>query len=111
MSTPRPYHTIIPSKEVRQVFIEALSYLLRNEIVLQLHMYMILFVPDEIVEKAVTIGYPNEHGRGSFVISNPSKPSNFEAECIKLMKESRSNPIVRDLFERFKFLTKGWYHT
>jgi nitrogen permease regulator 3-like protein len=100
MSIPIPYHAIIPSKEVRQIFLEALSYLLQHEIVLQLHMFIILCVPEDIVEKAVSNGYPKEQVRGSFVISNPSKPTKFESECIKLMKESRSNPIIRELFGR-----------
>lgn len=101
LSTPRPYHTIIPSKEVRHIFLEALSYLLRNEVILQLHMYMVLFVPEEIVQKAAS-GYPNQK-IGSFVISDPSRPTAFETECIKLMQESRGNPVVRELFGRYNF--------
>ena len=38
ISQPKPLHTVIPEKEMRIVYLGAISFLLRHDIILQLHM-------------------------------------------------------------------------
>lgn len=40
LSTPRPFASLIHSKELRQLYIDALVFLLVNDYVVQLHMYL-----------------------------------------------------------------------
>ncbi|KAI8925788.1 nitrogen permease regulator of amino acid transport activity 3-domain-containing protein [Entophlyctis helioformis] len=49
LSTPRPYHEIIPKRESRNyLFLEVITFLLRKSLVVQLHMYIYLIVPASI---------------------------------------------------------------
>jgi hypothetical protein len=40
VSIPKPYHNVIPSKDVRNLYLEAIAFLLRHELVVQVHMYL-----------------------------------------------------------------------
>lgn len=103
ISFPRPFHTIIPSKDDRQMYLEAISFLLRHNIVVHLFMYLLLCVPESVLEK---VG-PSPGHKKPFIIPNPSEPTDFERECINQLQESRHNPIVRDLFQRCIFLSSA----
>lgn len=89
---------MIPSKELRHIYLEAMALLIRNNLIVQLHMYMFLYVPKDIAEKAV-VYHPQGSGK-NFMIANPGSPTDFEKGCIDLLIDSRHSPIVRALFTR-----------
>jgi nitrogen permease regulator 3-like protein len=40
VSIPKPYHNIIPTKELKNLYLESIAFLLRHELVVQVHMYL-----------------------------------------------------------------------
>lgn len=48
LSMPSPFSSIIPRKEYRTLYLEVLTYLLRHNLVNQLHMYIFLLIPGSI---------------------------------------------------------------
>ena len=57
LHVPKPFSAIIPSKEQRTLYLEALTYLLRHDLVVHLHMYVYVLVPKRI-RKLVSDGLP-----------------------------------------------------
>jgi len=51
LSSPRPFSAIIPSKDLRGLYLEAITYLLARDYVTQLHMYIYILIPDSIVKR------------------------------------------------------------
>ncbi|KAJ3373231.1 hypothetical protein HDU91_000944 [Kappamyces sp. JEL0680] len=87
-----------------------MAFLMRNSFVVQLYMYLFLQIPENIIEKTSGTHPRKANQDKQFVIANPSQPSEFEAECIQLLKESRHSPIVRDLFTRLLPYLNGKSH-
>ena len=93
LSSPRPYSTIIGSKENRNLYLEIITFLIRHHIVVQLHMYMYLLVPELVCEK-VRKTFPEKSLQGPLIIANPSKPSFFEKECIRLIAKAHPDQVA-----------------
>jgi hypothetical protein len=101
VSIPKPYHTVIPSRDVRNLYLEAIAFLLRHELVVQVHMYLgilnlqVLMIPKWIVSKVTHSADSKE-----MIITDPQNPTSLEQECIQMLAQNQHNPIVRNLFER-----------
>ncbi|KAJ3175166.1 Nitrogen permease regulator 3 [Geranomyces variabilis] len=48
LAVPRPFAVAVPHKEARTLYLEILTYLLRHDLVTQLHMYIYLMIPYSI---------------------------------------------------------------
>lgn len=108
LSYPRPYHTIIPSKELRNLYLDAITFLFRHKLIVQLNMYIFLFIPDLIVCKVKeddVIGV-----KESFMISDPTNLTPFEAKCVSMLRDSQPNLEVRALFNRLLMYMDGKHH-
>ncbi len=86
---------------MRQLYLEAMGFLMINSLVVQLYMYLFLQIPDSVIEKVSQRHTVLEHQRKTFMVQDPTKPSEYEAECIQVLTESRYSPIVRGLFTRY----------
>ncbi|KAI8892614.1 nitrogen permease regulator of amino acid transport activity 3-domain-containing protein [Globomyces pollinis-pini] len=105
LSIPGPYNKLIHSRELRNLYLEAIAFLLRSHLVIQLHMYLLLLVPGRIVQKVTNI-----EGAQPVIIPEPGNPSPIEAEYIKLMILSQPNPTIQGLFERLVPYMNGMCH-
>ena len=95
ISQPKPLHTVIPEKDMRVVYLEAISFLLRHEIILQLHMALVLIIP-----KAVTEKLSNKRDAKDLVISDPTSPSPLAKLSIEYLCSTIHNPVILELFQR-----------
>jgi hypothetical protein len=93
VSIPKPYHTIIPTKELKNLYLEAIAFLLRHELVVQVHMYLVLMIPKLIVVKVT-------NQENEMIVPDPSNATPIEQECIQMLAQNQHNPMVRNLFER-----------
>jgi hypothetical protein len=96
LSVPRPLHSVIPGKESRHVYLDAITYLLKRDFVVQMSMYLVLIVPSSILEKV-----QRNHDMKQIIIPDPKNPTPFEKSCIQLMVANQHNPIIKAIFERF----------
>jgi hypothetical protein len=44
ISIPKPYHSAIPNKEQRNLYLEAIAFLLQHDLVVQVHMYLCIII-------------------------------------------------------------------
>lgn len=58
MSSPKPFAVIIPSREQRSTYLDALAFLLKKDLVVQLHAYILVMAP-----QYVKLGYSLEEHR------------------------------------------------
>ncbi|KAI8907176.1 nitrogen permease regulator of amino acid transport activity 3-domain-containing protein [Gorgonomyces haynaldii] len=100
MSIPQPFSNII-SKENKNLYMEACTFLLQRHLVQQLHMYMYLIVPESVCERLKQ--------KGPLIISDPATPSPFERECIQMIASTHKKEMA-DLFLRMVPYLNGMHN-
>ena len=99
LSTPTPLAAIIPHKESRSLYLEAITFLIAHDLAIQVHVYMHLLAPHAVCVRACeTMGI--ELVQGPLIISNPLHPTTFESECILLISKSQGI-AMESLFLRY----------
>lgn len=92
LSSTRPLYTITPSKELRQQYCVAIMYLLRFDLVIQLHMYLVLLpIPKEVSPTST---------------SDDQLGSSPTDDWLKRFASDKAPREVADLFQRYS--RKGW---
>ncbi|RUS21510.1 nitrogen permease regulator of amino acid transport activity 3-domain-containing protein [Endogone sp. FLAS-F59071] len=125
LSTPSPFLYIIPSKEQRNQYFEAITYLLRKDLIIQLHQFLVLMVPSHVKnlkplesmdeEAEQEQGEKKEEGEdregghteaeqlseAMAVISGPGQATEAEREWVQRLaaEKGRSKEVI-ELFER-----------
>ncbi|KAJ3010132.1 Nitrogen permease regulator 3 [Thoreauomyces humboldtii] len=89
LSIPRPYSVIVPQKELRTLYLEILTYLLRHNLVHQLHMYIYLMIPYSVSKNASARGNGNHPpeimpiaGPTALVIPDPANATEQQRDWI-----------------------------
>ncbi|KAK9766400.1 Nitrogen permease regulator 3 [Basidiobolus ranarum] len=117
-STPKAYSSIIPSKEQRSVYIEALVHLLKKDLVIQLHTYIYLMIP-----KHIKLGYNVEeleelqHDMSTelvasstySLISGSEQATDVERDWLKRLASSQPREVA-SLFQRLTQYFDGKHH-
>ena len=96
LSSTRPLYTITPSKELRQQYCVAIMYLLRFDLVIQLHMYLVLLpIPKEVSPTST---------------SDDQLGSSPTDDWLKRFASDKAPREVADLFQRYgrKGVGKTW---
>ncbi|RUS29887.1 nitrogen permease regulator of amino acid transport activity 3-domain-containing protein [Jimgerdemannia flammicorona] len=128
LSTPRPFSHIIPSKDQRTLYLEAITYLLRKDLVIQLHQYFVLMVPrhvqvvyarpreneGETGEEADAVGSSGDQGQpelpstlfeldeATTVVSGPGQATEVERGWVLRLAEEKGGPKeVIELFQSY----------
>jgi hypothetical protein len=87
LSSTRPLYTITPSKELRQQYCVAIMYLLRFDLVIQLHMYLVLLpIPKEVSPTST---------------SDDQLGSSPTDDWLKRFASDKAPREVADLFQRY----------
>ncbi|CAG8477191.1 12354_t:CDS:10 [Ambispora leptoticha] len=112
LSTPKPYASIIPSKDLRTMYLEAITYLLRKDLVIQLHAYFLVMIPQHI-KMGLTLEQYQEKMRNATdnnaIISPPGQATEMEREWLKKKTVNQQKENVA-LFERLIKYFNGKYH-
>ncbi|KAI9106241.1 nitrogen permease regulator of amino acid transport activity 3-domain-containing protein [Phlyctochytrium arcticum] len=98
LSVPKPYSTCIPEKELRTLYLEVLTYLLRYDLVVQLHMYIYLMIPEHICNNPPALFIPD-----------PACPTDQERAWINALAAEQPTAIAV-LFLRLAPYFSGKYH-
>ncbi|KND02915.1 uncharacterized protein SPPG_01996 [Spizellomyces punctatus DAOM BR117] len=109
LSIPRPYSAIIPQKEFRTLYLEVLTFLLRYNLVTQLHMYIYLMIPEHICGKTVMGGEAEAPGPPAVFIPDPARATEVEREWINKLAYEHP-PAIGSLFLRLAPYFSGKYH-
>jgi hypothetical protein len=110
------YHLVYRVKELKNQYLEAITYLIRKDLVVQLHMYLVLLVPPEKKSGGTetpqsqydTVSSNEAEGTMS---SSPNNANNDpEWNRLKRLTYERAPKEVADLFERLKSYMNGQHH-
>ncbi|KAI9017072.1 nitrogen permease regulator of amino acid transport activity 3-domain-containing protein [Gaertneriomyces semiglobifer] len=106
LNAPRPYSAIVPDKELKTLYLEVLTYLLRHGFVAQLHMYIYLMIRQNPRLNASEIG-----GLGSdrVIVPEPALASEYEREWIEQIAYEQPASIAA-LFLKLIPYFNGKYH-
>ncbi|RIA89323.1 nitrogen permease regulator of amino acid transport activity 3-domain-containing protein [Glomus cerebriforme] len=121
-STLRP-QVLMVNKEIRTMYLEAITYLLRNDVVVQLHAYILVMIPQyikkgytqaEYEEKLRNSGDSEGHGLASSmddtaIISPFEKASDNETEWLNNFVSNQPKETVA-LFKRLIKYFNGKHH-
>lgn len=119
LAHPQQYHLVYRVKELKNQYLEAITYLIRKDLVVQLHMYLVLLVPPEKKPGNETPQSQYEGGSQageSTDVALSSSPSNVntttdpEWNRLKKLTYERAPKEVADLFERLKSYMNGQHH-
>ncbi|KAK5667375.1 Nitrogen permease regulator 3 [Batrachochytrium dendrobatidis] len=113
LSIPRPYSAIAHSKENRNLYLEIITFLLRKNLVVQLHMYIYLSVPARLLAKTPS----PENGNVPWnpvsdhpsIFTDPGNLSEQEASWIATIANSQPPPLAA-LFTRLVPYFNGRIH-
>ncbi|KAJ3316920.1 hypothetical protein HDV06_002624 [Boothiomyces sp. JEL0866] len=104
ISIPRHYNSIIQNKDLRHLYLEAITFLLRHCLIVQLHMYLLLIIPETIVQKVD----PSQSRQ--VIVSDPANPTLFESELINQFIKEQHNPQIKNLLTRLIPYMNGKFH-
>lgn len=121
LAQAQQYHLVYRVKELKNQYLEAITYLIRKDLVVQLHMYLVLLVPPE--KKAGNETPQSQYDGGSQISDNntqdvnmASSPTNINTSIdpewnrLKRQTYERAPKEVADLFERLKSYMNGQHH-
>lgn len=97
LSNAQQYHQVYHVKELKNQYLEAITFLIRKDLVVQLHMYLVLLVPPE-------------KKQGSETPQSETMESEIDADRLKRATYERPPKEVAELFERLKRYMNGQYH-
>ncbi|KAI7898822.1 nitrogen permease regulator of amino acid transport activity 3-domain-containing protein [Cokeromyces recurvatus] len=100
------YHQVYHIKELKNQYLEAITYLIRKDLVVQLHMYLVLLEPPEKKSGQET---PQVEQSEDALPTNGS-PNDLELNRLKRLTYERAPKEVADLFERLRPYMNGQYH-
>ncbi|KAI8818606.1 nitrogen permease regulator of amino acid transport activity 3-domain-containing protein [Fimicolochytrium jonesii] len=95
LTSIRPFSTTIPQKELRTLYLEILTYLLRHNLVEQLHMYIYLMIPYNIFNNKLLVGTSRENETPSpVIIADPAQATDVEREWINRIAYEQPQAIA-----------------
>lgn len=101
LSHAQQYHQVYHVKELKNQYLEAITFLIRKDVVVQLHMYLVLLVPPP--------KGGNETPQSETMESEMSASPNHE-DWLKRATYERAPKEVAELFERLRRYMNGQYH-
>lgn len=119
------YHLVYRVKELKNQYLEAITYLIRKDLVVQLHMYLVLLVPPEKKPSGTDTPQSSQFdtlSSAEVTTTNvestntmSSSPNNNNADSewnnrLKRVTYERAPKEVADLFERLKSYMNGQHH-
>ncbi|KAJ3300685.1 Nitrogen permease regulator 3 [Borealophlyctis nickersoniae] len=119
--TPRPYANVMPSKDHRTLYLEVITYLLRHGLVVQVHIYVYLVIPDYIRRKIPGLGSSAIGSTTSadqsfpplpeepIIVPDPEQASDLEREWIAMVANTQPQPVA-SLFLRLVRYFAGKLH-
>lgn len=128
LSHAQQYHLVYHVKELKNQYLEAITYLIRKDLVVQLHMYLVLLVPpnkkhgnetpQSQYEGGSQLGDGSQQQQQQQETSNAmsSSPNNTntnndaEWNRLKRLTYERAPKEVAELFERLKSYMNGQHH-
>lgn len=119
LSHAQQYHLVYHVKELKNQYLEAITYLIRKDLVVQLHMYLVLLVPpnkkqgNETPQSQYDGGSQLGDGSQQDISSSPNNANtNNDAEWnrLKRLTYERAPKEVAELFERLKAYMNGQHH-
>lgn len=109
LAHPQQYHLVYRVKELKNQYLEAITYLIRKDLVVQLHMYLVLLVPPEKKAGNETPQYDPSEPEVT-MSSSPNTNIDPEWNRLKRLTYERAPKEVADLFERLKSYMNGQHH-
>jgi hypothetical protein len=122
LSHAQQYHLVYHVKELKNQYLEAITYLIRKDLVVQLHMYLVLLVPSEkkIGNETPQSQYDGGGGGGensqaeATMSSSPNNNNTAmnepEWNRLKRLTYERAPKEVAVLFERLRPYMNGQHH-
>lgn len=124
LSHAQQYHLVYHVKELKNQYFEAITYLIRKDLVMQLHMYLVLLVPPEkkIGNETPQSHYESSGGTGGensqTETTMSSSPNNNNTSAmnepewnrLKRLSYERAPKEVAVLFERLRPYMNGQHH-
>ncbi|KAI9023674.1 hypothetical protein CLU79DRAFT_814548 [Phycomyces nitens] len=104
LSIAKPLYKIAPSMEFRNQYLEAITYLVRKDLVVQLHMFLVLVLPLGL--RPGLGDSENEEEKRSMSSSNAittdmaASPGELEWKALKRLAHEKAPKEIADLFER-----------
>ncbi|KAJ1334556.1 hypothetical protein BSLG_007711 [Batrachochytrium salamandrivorans] len=113
LSIPRPYSAIAPSKESRNLYLEIITFLLRKNLVVQLHMYIYLSIPSHLCSNSTSpdrdVNSWNHAPPCPSILTDPTNLNEQEVQWIAKIANSQSPPLAA-LFTRLVPYFNGRVH-
>lgn len=104
------YHLVYRVKELKNQYLEAITYLIRKDLVVQLHMYLVLLVPPEKKTGNETPQYDGASVHESQELASSPNTNDPEWNRLKRLTYERAPKEVADLFIRLKPYMNGQHH-
>lgn len=109
------YYLVYRVKELKNQYLEAITYLIRKDLVVQLHMYLILLVPREKKTGNETPQYDtasnmSDNTTQETTMAFSPNTNDLEWNRLKRLTYERAPKEVADLFERLKSYMNGQHH-
>lgn len=113
---PMPYSTcLVDFLENKTIYLEALSWLLRNDLVVQLHMFIYIVIPEQI-RASVRLSHAGMDSTDSlfasdepYLIPDAINPSPIETEYLALLASTQPPPFSSIFLKIARYLC-GRYH-
>ncbi|KAI8143878.1 nitrogen permease regulator of amino acid transport activity 3-domain-containing protein [Fennellomyces sp. T-0311] len=121
LSIAKPLHMIAP-KEFRNQYLEAITYLVRKDLVIQLHMFLVLILPADGMGDDEDDSFSRRSSNSNTNMPNPSPPmdtiSSSPGQSSVLESRNRFKRLVHDkapkeiaeLFDRLTPFMDGKHH-
>ncbi|KAI8384271.1 nitrogen permease regulator of amino acid transport activity 3-domain-containing protein [Radiomyces spectabilis] len=111
LSIAKPLHMITPSKELRNQYLEAITYLVRKDLVVQLHMFLVLMLPSPDPEKSTsTEQIPTSTSENTMASSPATSTDEISWYRLKRLAHEKAPKEIAELFERLIPYMDGKHH-
>ncbi|KAI8879050.1 UPF0171-domain-containing protein, partial [Backusella circina FSU 941] len=107
LSHNQPYSQIYRVKELKNQYLEALTWLIRKDLVVQFHMYLVCLVKQKPVLQQHQESTQEEEGE---LTSSPTNNNVDEWNRLKRLNYERAPKEICELFERLKPYMNGQHH-
>ncbi|KAI8378444.1 nitrogen permease regulator of amino acid transport activity 3-domain-containing protein [Blakeslea trispora] len=101
------YHLVYHVKELKNQYLEAITYLIRKDLVVQLHMYLVLLQGDSVNPSSSPSNNNNHTSSNTNTTASAIDP---EWNRIKRATYERAPKEVAELFERLRPYMNGQHH-
>ncbi|KAL0090499.1 nitrogen permease regulator of amino acid transport activity 3-domain-containing protein [Phycomyces blakesleeanus] len=112
LSIAKPLYKIAPSKEFRNQYLEAITYLVRKDLVVQLHMFLVLVLPfglrpslgdsenEDESKKQLSSANASAATVSASAADMAASPGELEWKALKRLAHEKAPKEIADLFER-----------